>query len=196
MDEPRLEPSERSLIERARQRDVDAFSSLVRLHHPGVRVFLGTYVRDPAALDDLVQDVFLRAFDRLGTLREETAFRSWLLGIARNRALEHLRERVRVARPVHDALEELLARSQLATLEGDDEEARRALELDALERCMRRLPTNGARLIRDYYFKGRSIADLASEQHKNEGAVRMMLLRLREALRECVRSRLPAAGES
>jgi RNA polymerase sigma-70 factor (ECF subfamily) len=195
MDEPRPEPSERSLIERARQRDVDAFSALVRMHHPGVRVFLGTHVRDTASLDDLVQDVFLRAFDRLATLRDGTAFRAWLLGIARNRALEHLRERVRTARPVDDALEELLARSQLAYLDAEDEDARRALELEALERCMRRLPSNGARLIRDYYFRGRSIADLASEQRKNEGAVRMMLLRLREALRECVRSRLPV-GES
>ena len=196
MDDPRLESSESSLIERARQRNVDAFAALVRIHHPGVRVFLGNHVRDPASLDDLVQDVFLRAFDRLSTLRDGTAFRSWLLGIARNRALEHLRERVRTARPVDDALELLLARSQIASLEGDDEDVRRAMELEALERCLRRLPTNGARLIRDYYFKGRSIADLASEQHKNEGAVRMMLLRLREALRDCVRSRLPAAGES
>jgi RNA polymerase sigma-70 factor (ECF subfamily) len=196
MDETRSESSESALIERARHRDVDAFAALVRLHHPGVRVFLGNHVRDRAALDDLVQDVFLRAFDRLGTLREATAFRSWLLGIARNRALEHLRERVRSARPLDDALELLLARSQIATLEGDDEDQQRALELEALERCMRRLPTNGARLIRDYYFKGRSIADLASEQRKNEGAVRMMLLRLREALRECVRNHLPAAGES
>jgi RNA polymerase sigma-70 factor (ECF subfamily) len=195
MDEQRLESSDSSLIERARQRDVEAFTTLVRRYHPGVRVFLGTHVRDSASVDDLVQDVFLRAFDRLATLRDGTAFRSWLLGIARNRALEHLRERLRIARPVDDALDVLLARTQIATLEGDDEEARRAMELEALERCMRRLPTNGARLIRDYYFKGRSIADLASEQRKNEGAVRMMLLRLREALRECVRSRLPV-GES
>jgi RNA polymerase sigma-70 factor (ECF subfamily) len=196
MDEHRLESSESSLIERARHRDVDAFAALVRMNHPGVRVFLGTHVRDPAALDDLVQDVFLRAFDRLSTLREGTAFRSWLLGIARNRALEHLRERVRTARPGDDALEMLLARSQLANLEDDDEDRRRALELEALERCMRRLPSTGARMIRDYYFKGRSISELATEQRKNEGAIRMMLLRLREALRECVRSRLPAAGES
>ena len=190
MDEPRLESSESSLIERARHRDVDAFAALVRMNHPGVRVFLGTHVRDPAALDDLVQDVFLRAFDRLSTLREGTAFRSWLLGIARNRALEHLRERLRPRLPVPDVLEALLDRTQLGMLDGDDAEIRRGLELEALRQCIHSLPPAGARLIREHYFKGRPIASLAAEDRKNEGALRMSLWRLREVLRECVRRRV------
>jgi RNA polymerase sigma-70 factor, ECF subfamily len=196
MDRPRSEPTEASQLERARRGEVDAFSDLVRAHHPAVRVFLSSHLRDTGAIDDLVQDVFLRAFDRLGTLRDGTAFRAWLLGIARNRALEHLRERLRPGLPAPDALEALLDRSQLSILEGDDEEARRGLELEALRQCIRRLPPVGARLIREHYFKGRPITELAAEERKNEGALRMTLLRLREALRDCVRRRVTAPGES
>ena len=196
MDRPRPESSEASHLERARRGEVDAFAELVRAHHPAVRVFLASHLRDAGAIDDLVQDVFLRAFDRLSTLRDGTAFRAWLLGIARNRALEHLRERLRPGLPSPDALEALLDQTQLAILEGDDEEARRGLELEALRQCIRGLPPVGARLIREHYFKGRPITALAAEERKNEGALRMTLLRLREALRDCVRRRVAAPGES
>jgi hypothetical protein len=54
----------------------------------------------------------------------------------------------------------------------------------------------GARLIREHYFKGRPIAALAAEERKNEGALRMTLLRLREALRDCVRRRITTPGET
>jgi RNA polymerase sigma-70 factor, ECF subfamily len=196
MDRPRSEPTEESQLERARRGDVDAFSELVRSHHPGVRVFLSAHLRDPDVIDDLVQDVFLRAFDRLNTLRDGTAFRAWLLGIARNRALEHLRERLRPRLPAPDALEALLDQTQLSILEGDDEETRRAMELEALRQCIRRLPPVGARLIREHYFKGRPITELAAEERKNDSTLRMTLLRLREALRDCVRRRVAAPNES
>lgn len=192
MDGPRSETTEASQLDRARRGEVDAFTELVRAHHPAVRVFLASHLRDSSALDDLVQDVFLRAFDRLSTLRDGTAFRAWLLGIARNRALEHLRERLRRGHSAPDALDDLLDRTQLSILEGDDEEARRTVELEALRQCIRRLPPVGARLIREHYFKGRPITALAAEERKNEGALRMTLLRLREALRDCVRRRVAA----
>ena len=197
MDRPHSEPPKGdSQLERAARGEVDAFTELVRTHHPALRVFLSAHLRDPSAIDDLVQDVFLRAFDRLGTLRDGTAFRAWLLGIARNRMLEHLRERLRSGHPAPDALDALLDQTQLAILEGDDEEARRALELEALRQCIRRLPPVGARLIREHYFKGRPITALAADERKNEGALRMTLLRLREALRDCVRRRIATPSES
>jgi RNA polymerase sigma-70 factor (ECF subfamily) len=194
MDEPRRDASDAFLLEAARAGDLDAFAALVRLHHVGVRMFIGAQVRDPATLDDLVQDVFLRALQALATLRDPSAFRSWLLGIAHNRTLEHLRERLRVTVLDEGAFEALLDRSQLSLLEGEDEDARRAIELDALRECLRRLPGPGARLVREYYFKGRPIASLAEQEGKNEGAVRVMLFRLRETLRDCVRGRVAARG--
>ena len=196
MDEPRRDASDAPLLERARGGDVDAFAALVRQHHAGIRVFIGAHVRDAAILDDLVQDVFLRALQGLGTLRDPKAFRSWLLGIAQNRTLEHLRERLRVMVIDEGAFELLLDRSQLVLLEGEDEDARRAIELEALNDCLARLPAHGGRVVRDFYFRGLPIAALAEQEGKNQGAVRVMLFRLREILRDCVRGRVNArAGQ-
>jgi RNA polymerase sigma-70 factor (ECF subfamily) len=190
MDEPELSAMQVRHLESARSGDVDAFGELVHVNYPDVRMFMAMHLGNQPDLDDLVQDVFVRAFAGLNTLRETAAFRSWLIGIARNRVLEHLRERIRTATADNNTLELLLYRSELDILEAGDDDARRALELEALRDCIRRLPPESARMIREHYFKGRSINELATDAHKKEGAIRVMMFRLRAALRDCVRSRV------
>jgi RNA polymerase sigma-70 factor (ECF subfamily) len=188
MDEAGLDPSEKTLLERAVRGDVEAFSDLVRTHYPAVRVYLGAQVHDQGALDDLAQDVFLRAFRGLPALRHRVAFRAWLIGIARNRALEHLRERARRDSAVRNRFDHLLGEAHIAFLEGEDDDARRGIDLEALRQCMSQLPHGGARLVEEHYFKGRTIASLAVEGRRSAGSLRMALLRLREALRDCIRN--------
>jgi RNA polymerase sigma-70 factor, ECF subfamily len=190
MDEPELSATQVRYLESARSGDVDAFGALVHANYPDVRVFMAMHLGNQPDLDDLVQDVFLRAFAGLNTLRETGAFRSWLLGIARNRVLEHLRERIRTATTDIGTLELMLYRSELDILEAGDDDARRALELEALRDCIRRLPPESARVIREHYFRGRSINELAVDVNKKEGAIRVMMFRLRSALRDCVKSRV------
>jgi DNA-directed RNA polymerase specialized sigma24 family protein len=68
--------------------------------------------------------------------------------------------------------------------------ARREREIGALQRCLERLPSNGAELITERYFHARSIADMARATGKREGTLRMTLMRLRQVLRACVEQRL------
>ena len=190
MDAPDLSANQTRQLESARRGDVEAFGELVHVHYPDVRVFLAMHLGSQPDLDDLVQDVFVRAFAGLNTLRDTGAFRSWLMGIARNRVLEHLRERIRTATADHNTLELLQYRSELDILEAGADDARRALELEALRDCIRQLPPESARIIREHYFKGRSINELAMDTNKKEGALRVMMFRVRAALRDCVRSRV------
>ena len=71
--------------------DQDAFSRLyadyVRLVHA---VVLGRVPRRD--VDDLVQEVFIAAYTRIGELRDPAAFGGWIATIARNRATDHLRQ--------------------------------------------------------------------------------------------------------
>ena len=198
MDDAGLGASEKSLLERAIQGDVEAFSELVRTHYPAIRVYLGSHVHDHGALDDLAQDVFLRAFRGLPTLRHSVAFRGWLIGIARNRALEYLRELVRRNAMGRDRFQEMLAEAQVTFLEVEDqdEDGQGGIELAALRQCLSTLPLASARLVEEHYLKGRSIASLAVETRRSAGSLRMALLRLREALRECIRRRHTTEGHS
>ena len=85
-----------ALVERARRGDQEAFGELYRRHAGLVRAVLLARLRWQD-VPDLVQDVFLAAWSRLATLRESDAFAAWVVAIARNRAVEHMRRHVEFA---------------------------------------------------------------------------------------------------
>lgn len=74
---------ESELVRRARAGSRDAFTSLIRLHARLVWAQLQGMARDPAWVEDLCQETFLRAWRAIQTLEEDGAFRPWLLSIAR-----------------------------------------------------------------------------------------------------------------
>jgi RNA polymerase sigma-70 factor (ECF subfamily) len=76
----------------ARSGDRKAFAELYRRFHRAVHgVVLAKVSFHDAA--DLVQDVFAIALERLPQLAEPAAFAGWLMSIARNRAIDHVRGR-------------------------------------------------------------------------------------------------------
>lgn len=78
-------------IEAVRAGDGEAFGQLYKLYAPMVHGIL--LARVPFdEVDDLVQDVFLLAFKKLHTLREDAAFGGWLAMIARNHAMNFHRQ--------------------------------------------------------------------------------------------------------
>jgi RNA polymerase sigma factor (sigma-70 family) len=95
------------LVRRAVAGDGGAFAALVRETTPSVRTVVRQYVRGAEDVNDLVQEVYLRALQRLGTLEDPERFRSWLYAIARNAGLDHVRRaRRRPATAMEDELVE------------------------------------------------------------------------------------------
>jgi RNA polymerase sigma-70 factor (ECF subfamily) len=67
------------------------FDSVYRAHFADVRRFVFHLVQDVSLADELTQDAFLKALDAWGGYRGEAPERVWLLRIARNVCLDHLR---------------------------------------------------------------------------------------------------------
>ncbi|HEY0006286.1 MAG TPA: sigma-70 family RNA polymerase sigma factor [Pyrinomonadaceae bacterium] len=83
-------PMHVSLLEAVRAGDSEAFGRLYNLYAPMVHGLL--LARVPYdEVDDLLQDVFLLAFKKLHTLRDNRAFGGWLAMIARNHAVNFYR---------------------------------------------------------------------------------------------------------
>jgi len=87
--------SEAELISRVLvYEDLHAFSELVQLHQVALRGFLRGLTRgDHAFADDLAQETLIEAYGSLRRFRGNSAFRTWLLGIAYNRFRGSLRRR-------------------------------------------------------------------------------------------------------
>lgn len=159
---------------------VESFAEILRAHQGRVRAYLRRYVLEADLADDLAQETFLAAYRSLATRNPAAPIDLWLLGIARHRALKHLRQESR--RPLHAALAAWCASRIDARDAADD-------DVSALKQCLAGLPPHSAGLIAAYYADGRTSAEIARRTGKKESAIRMTLLRLRDALRTCVEQR-------
>jgi len=83
-------PEELRLVDAAQQGDRSAFAELYAAYARMVHGILLSRV-PRGDVDDLAQDVFLQAMQRLRSLRDAAAFGGWLAAIARHRAADHIR---------------------------------------------------------------------------------------------------------
>jgi len=81
---------ESELVARVRNGDQEAFAELYRKYAPTIHaVVLSRVPRDE--VQDIVQEVFLAAYRKIETLRNDRVFGPWIVKIARNRAIEFYR---------------------------------------------------------------------------------------------------------
>ena len=74
-------------VERILDGDEAAFTALVKKYEKQVHAFVWRKVRDYHAAEEITQDTFLRAYEKLGTLRDPNRFSGWLYMIATRRFL-------------------------------------------------------------------------------------------------------------
>jgi RNA polymerase sigma-70 factor, ECF subfamily len=99
-------PADAHLVDRACAGDQEAFGDIYRMFAPLVHgVVLARVPTDD--VQDIVQDVFLLAYNKLDTLREKNAIGAWLVRIARNRAAEFYRK----ARTTEELSDELTSKN-------------------------------------------------------------------------------------
>jgi RNA polymerase sigma-70 factor (ECF subfamily) len=93
-----------ALVLRAQSGDRDAFSSLIRQHDLSMRRLAYGIVGDRGAMDDALQEAYLRAYRGLPGFHGDSAFGTWLYRIVYRTCLDELRRRKAVA-PLDDAVE-------------------------------------------------------------------------------------------
>lgn len=169
----RTEPSDQALVRAAQVGDRLAFGTLYQRYARMVHGILLARVPRPAA-EDLLQDVFLQALPRLGTLRDVSRFGGWLAVIARNRANDYHRQ----ARPTaeleessHDGARAGPARGQLAD------------GIFLLE-VLRSLPEAYREPLILRFVEGMTGPEIAERTGMKHGSVRVNLYRGMQMLRE------------
>ncbi|MHC4444258.1 MAG: RNA polymerase sigma factor [Planctomycetota bacterium] len=95
MQNCRDNPSDGDLVRSARGGDGQAFGRLVDRYLSLVYAVAVRIVCDSSDAEDLTQDTFMRALERLHLYNQKRCFRNWLLKIATNLSINHLRSRQR-----------------------------------------------------------------------------------------------------
>ena len=163
------------VVRRAQQGDVDAFERLYRVHAPAVHALARRMLGDEGAAREMVQDVFVRAWERLGSFRGESAFGTWLHRVGVNLILNQLRVTSRdVARFIEDESDD----DPPATGSPDGRIETR-IDLDA---AVARLPA-GARIVFVLHdIEGYAHDEIAQMLGLAPGTIRAQLWRARRQL--------------
>jgi RNA polymerase sigma-70 factor, ECF subfamily len=160
-------PVEIALVKAVRDGDREVFGKLYDLYAPLVHGIL--LARVPRTeVDDLVQDIFLHAFNKLYTLRDEGAFGPWIAMIARNRAVDYHRR----SRATVEITDELA---------GSDKQQSRAAEILEL---IRSLPEAYRETLVLRLVEGMTGPEIAARTGLTAASVRVNLHRGMKLLRE------------
>lgn len=177
------------LVQRARAGDLDAFADLVHRYQCRVIEYVNGVVLDRDLADEVSQEAFLAAFQSLETFDQRSEFATWLIGIARNKAVSALRSRIARRRREQKVGLESLVQWQLDSLEKASESQQRE-RIESLRECIEKLPPQQRELLQRHYHENESAVSIAKGLKRKASGVRMTLMRLRQLLGRCVENQL------
>jgi len=188
--EPQLEPA----IVKAQSGNTEAFEIVVRHFQRPIRAWCIGRCPPGGDADDVAQNTFLAAFNRLSEYKPGTDFRAWLFAIARYQMMTECTRLRRLAdyhnRYAPHALFEALECQ--ADRQSDELDHR----LNLLQDCLSNLQDNQATILRSRYHDEESIAAIAQRTGRTANAIRKQLCILRQALHQCIENKMTSEATS
>src|SRR5262245_46931296 len=176
------------LVARALQGHQEAFREIVVRFERPVYSLVARMLQDPAAAEDLAQEVFIKAFRRLNTYDPQRKFSSWLFKIAHNTTIDHLRRHAPETVPLEAEKDDdrggLAAVLSDGSMEDPSAAAERRDMARALEGAIARLRPEYRESVVMFYIEGASYQDICEVTGLPLGTVKTNLHRARKELAE------------
>ncbi|MDH4191092.1 MAG: RNA polymerase sigma factor RpoE [Betaproteobacteria bacterium] len=190
---------DRELVARAQQGDKRAFGLLVEKYQRRLTRLLSRLIRDPAEVEDVAQEAFIKAYRALPTFRGDSAFYTWLYRIGMNTAKNHLVARARrvptLSEIEPDSDEAFEREEQLRDIRTPESELQSKEIALTVNRAMDELPEELRTAIQMREIDGLSYEEIAQMMDCPIGTVRSRIFRAREAIAERLRPLLGTSSE-
>ena len=175
-----IEPSnEVDLVRQTLNGDTSAFDRLVKIHRTTIYALVLSYIKNPADTEDLTQRIFIRAYERLATLRELDRFLPWLQQIAHNTCKDWLRRRSGSTTRFEETNDKDFAEVALSP-----EDIALKAEIEAIVRqAISTLRETDRRLMEARYIEGASYDQLQVESGLSYAAIANRLKRAKQEVR-------------
>lgn len=189
---------DQELVLRTQAGDKRAFELLVVKYQRRVERLLSRLVRDPAEVDDVAQETFIRAYRALPTFRGESAFYTWLYRIAINTAKNCLATRGRHLPRVSEQEDEADNESsvQVPDFHTPETELSNRQIVSTVNEVVEALPEELRVAITLREMDGLSYEDIAGIMNCPIGTVRSRIFRAREAIAAKLRPLLEQVGKN
>jgi RNA polymerase sigma-70 factor (ECF subfamily) len=182
---------DRQLVERAQRGDKHAFELLVEKYQRKLARLLSRFIRDPAEVEDVTQEAFIKAYRALPAFRGDSAFYTWLYRIGINTAKNYLMAMGRRA-PTSTEVEAEEAEGfeegeQLRDINTPESLLLSNEIAETVNSTIEQLPEELRTAIQLREIEGMSYEDIAQVMNCPIGTVRSRIFRAREAIAERLR---------
>jgi RNA polymerase sigma-70 factor, ECF subfamily len=189
---------DRELVHLSQNGTVAAFEELVRRHQQRVFALVAGILHRPDDVEDVAQQVFLKAYLGIKKFDQRAAFSTWLYKIAVNECWDYLRKRK--VRPL--VYEADLSEEQVSRLDGivsndrpPESPTARTEAREILDRILETLPEQDQQLLVLKEVEGFSVQELAEILHLNVNTVKVRLFRARGRIVDMYKRRRIAGGK-
>ncbi|NIE84407.1 MULTISPECIES: sigma-70 family RNA polymerase sigma factor [unclassified Burkholderia] len=171
-----------SLLEQVAQGDQASFSALYRAAAPRVFGVILRMVRDKGEAEDILQDAFMTAWRRADSFdATRGGALTWLVTLARNRAIDRIRQHREVPLGDDESWAELA--DEAPTPAADAEASQERLRL---ERCLQQLEAMQRGVVREAFYTGASYNELAERRQVPLGTMKSWIRRSLIQLKSCL----------
>jgi RNA polymerase sigma-70 factor (ECF subfamily) len=163
------------------------FIAALTRHQPALEAFCHAQLANRQDAREALQTTCVKLWEKARDWDAATEFLPWAFAVARFTVLSLIRDRMR-DRLVFDEDVVLAMAQETETAAAQFEERR-----EALGNCMQKLNAEQRGILHAHYLTGCSVREIAAATHRTESAVKMILLRLREQLSQCIQQQLHSA---
>lgn len=174
------ESAEIALVASLKEGHIAAFDALYQMYFPGVYANILHLVREEAAAQDIVQEVFISLWEKRKLLQDGQPAGNWLFVVSYNRSLNYLRNDLR------RKLRVTAIAADVAAPEPDEWQVT-SLQLDMLERAIEQLPPQRKKVFLLCKMQGKTYAEAADELQISHYTVKEHITKASRFIREYVR---------
>ena len=180
-----MKNNDAQLIQRVLDGDDIAFSALVNKYQRSVHALAWRKIGDFHIAEDITQEAFLKAYQRLSTLKEPQSFASWLYVITANQCKAWLRKKRTWIQSLEDTSSAQLER---ATYSGhiiaENERMTEETQREVVKKLLAKLQESDRTVITLYYLGGMTYEEISNFLGVSVGAIKSRLHRARQRLKK------------
>ncbi len=180
---------EREAVENLRRGNIGGLEGLVRRYHLRAGRTAYLIVRDHALAEDVAQNAFVRAYERIGQYDPERPFAPWFMRIVVNGAVEAARARERMSSYDDGEVGALMARFADPT-PGPQELAERAEQRQGVWEALEKLPPRQRAVVVQRYYLGMSETEMSETSGRPPGTIKSRLYAARRRLKGLLRAQV------
>ncbi|HKI46656.1 MAG TPA: sigma-70 family RNA polymerase sigma factor [Balneolales bacterium] len=173
------------LVQHAVEGDENAYRKLEQKYHNALYYHLLKLVKDREILEDLIQEVFAKAFSNISSYNSDYAFSTWLYRIATNHAIDHLRKKklktLSLDEPIQTNEGEMAIDVPDSTYEADKVVIQRQRK-NIIQEAIRNLPEKYRAVIEMRHIEEKSYQEISELLDLPLGTVKAHIFRARELL--------------